>query len=195
VRLNSSEGANLINIQYGVAFGVIFAFCFYQDFPSSPVGVAISYSNFLPFGLLVVYYFLDWLTANFARDKFNFKDWVVLAWSLSTWYIGSVVILMNSSDNFRYVWLSCYILLVGLFDLFGYRNILYQLTTTRSLLWVLLAGIKTIMGVMLFLLAILVAITGTKGNLHSVATASIAILTIMKYARYELIKTLSRGER
>ncbi len=105
------------------------------------------------------------------------------------------MILMNSSDNFRYAWLSCYILLVGLFDLFGYRNILYQLTTTRSLLWVLLAGIKTIMGAVLFLSAILVSIAGTKGNLHSVATVFIAILTIMKYGRYELIKNLSRGEK
>lgn len=190
MKLNSSEGANLINIQYSVAFGVIFAFCFYQDFPSSPVGVAISHSNFLPFGLLVVYYFLDWLTANFARDKFPFKDWVVLAWSLSTWYIGSVVILMNSSDNFRYVWLGSYIFIVGLFDLVGYRNIFYNLTTTRSLLWLLLAAIKIIMGAVLCLSAILVAITGTKGNLHSLATVFIAILTIMKYGRYELIKTL-----
>jgi hypothetical protein len=183
MKLDTTEGANLINIQYGVAFGVMFAFCFYQDTPSSPIRFAIPVANLLPFLGLIIYFFLDWLTANFAKDKFVFKDWMTYAWSLAIWYLGSVVILINSAGDFRYLWVGLYFFVAGLFDLFGYKNIFYNLATSRSFLWMSLAGIKTILGFVLLLPAFLVTICGATASLHEMATVFIIIVSIAKLFR------------
>ena len=195
MKLDSSEGANLLNIQYGVAFGVIFAFCFYQNNPSSPINFAILKENYFPFFGLVTYFLIDWLTANFARDNFIFSEWFIYVWCLATWYLGSVVIIINSKDSFRYVWLSSYIIIAGIFDLFGYHNKFYKSTYTGLFVcWIYLAGIKFILGGVLFLQSIIVAPGGVNTSLHFIATIFIIIISAMKYIRYELIKRVAKKQ-
>ena len=189
MELKTSEGANLINIQYGVAFGVIFNLCFYQD-TSAPIRVAVV--NFFPFLGFLIYFFIDWLTANFARDKFVFGDWIVYVWSLAIWYLGSIVILMNSEGNFKYLWASIYIVIAGLFDLFGYKNIFYKLTNGLSIVWVSLAGVKFIFGAILFLFTEFATIRKSETSLYPLAVTVITTVSIIKLLRYVIIRNINK---
>lgn len=113
MNLNSSEGANLLNIQYGVVFGAIFTFCFDQV-PQSPiVTVAISSKQSLPFFCILGYFFLDWMTANVVvklkRNDIPIPFTYYLFCTLAIWFLGSLVVLMrninteNSFLGYRYM--------------------------------------------------------------------------------------------
>ncbi len=192
--LDRSEGTNLINIQYGVAFGAIFSFCFDHVPGSSTIRIAITPCNILPFLGLIIYFLLDWLTANFARTKYKFEDWVIYLWSLAIWYLGSLVVLMNSEDNLGYMGLSLYLIVAGLFDVFGYRNKFYTLANIRSLLWMNLAGMKIIVGLIVFLQAIVVVYGGANTSLKFIATILIFVVSGMKMLRYYLLIKDKNGE-
>lgn len=184
-QLSSSEGINLINIQHGVAFGAIFTSLFRQP-PSSLETVGL----FLP---LLLYYFVDWLTVNFAREKYNFTSKFVFAGSFTIWCLAALVILSNTHNSYKYLLLSVYISGVGLYDLIGFlfnhRITLYKLSPSWFwwLLW--MSGFKTILGFLLFLQAVCIIYGGGKANLSLLAIIFASIVTIFKLLRFkEIIK-------
>lgn len=123
--LNSSEGANLFNIQYGVCFGAIFSNCFVQN--SDSINFSVSNSHLLPFLALLLYFFLDWLIANFLRDKIRFSIILLLGWSLTIWFLGTVIILIRSTYAIKYGLVGFYTFYIGLYQLWAYCSKLYPI--------------------------------------------------------------------
>ena len=74
-QLNTSEGINLMNIQYAVVFGVVFSFSFYVNSGSSAhAKFAISNENIITFICLLFYLLIDWTRANFLQEKIDFTS-------------------------------------------------------------------------------------------------------------------------
>lgn len=118
MKITSSEAANLINLQYGVCFGVVFALLFYLNPPPKSYVVFIipSLTLILPFIFLWLYYILDWLTANFLKEKLT-SPWYIIFWTIAIWSLGCIIIMVNSLGPLKYFLLSFYAIVTGMYNL------------------------------------------------------------------------------
>lgn len=133
----SSDSTALLNLQYGVTFAVIFSSFFHYDDQSRAVVLAIPWQNFVLIYLpMILYYFLDWFTANISR---NIKTYYVLIYSFAIWALGFVIIYLNSQGKMRFILLSIYFIGTGLFDIVGGK--LRCLATFKLILGIFLLAI------------------------------------------------------
>lgn len=101
MRLGPDSVSNLLNIQYGVCFSVVFSSLFYFSRDSSKgeyeTFLKLDGSNLVIAILLIVYFFLDWIFANFYHstririDRFADLSRLV-AISVWVWLLGALVI-------------------------------------------------------------------------------------------------------
>lgn len=180
INLSSSEGANLLNIQYGVCFGVIFSLCFIHN--SDHTTFAVSISNVFPFLALLLYFFLDWLLANFLRDKIQFNIFLLLGWSLTIWFLGTVVNLVNSVSPAKYVLVASYAFVVGLYHLTAYCSKLYPIDQGPKVVGILLSAPLVLLG-LYFLAQTLPPVlhaAGTETEVASILGYIVAGMIILK---------------
>ena len=139
------EKLNLINLQYGVAFGTIFNFMFFLSIPASKspsVNFAIHFPIFIPFLFLLIYFVVDWLTANYLQDRIDLTPIRILSWSTSIWFLGSVIILTNSEGYFKYFWLSIYTVITGFYDLTSYGKEFNVREEISTIIWIFISSMK-----------------------------------------------------
>jgi len=186
MKITSSEGVNLINLQYGVCFGVIFASFFYLNPPPPKFHVSFAVSSWV-FIMLCFYYFFDWLTANLLREKLA-SLWYVLGWSIFTWFLGLIIIMTNSLGILKYFLLSSYTIITAIYNLF----ILKFRITTSGILWKFGASITGLLGLYLLLQAVvafkLTAIT--QNYLESILPWFIPALLFTKIIRFVDLYTM-----
>jgi len=155
-RLPESEEIALINIQYGVGFGVIFQYCFSTSSSPPDIWPSLTAATVAPFACLVFYFFLDWLNANLLRGKVPIRLWRLLAWSLVIWYLAAAVTLANGTSPWKYVVFSSYICFVGVYQLLSHIEGFYRLPEGPRLFGILLAGVMTLLGLFFLYNALLV---------------------------------------
>lgn len=186
MKMESAEGANLLNIQYGVCFGALFSLCFYLK-PLVPdttaagdrlaeefqLVVAVPSGSTLPFAILLVYFFLDWTFANFLRTKIEFGLTRVLLWSLAIWSLGAVVLLTKGANDARFVATAVYVFPVSIYQLVEHARGTYG----DSLLRFAGLSVSTIF-VILSLLALVIAVFISLGWLADNPDAS-RFLTVL----------------
>lgn len=161
MKLDSSEGANLINIQYAVMFGIIFTFSFYLNNNQSNFHIipAISSNNIWLFILLLFYFLISWVTSNYIRGNIEFTPFYIVTWTIAIWYLGAVVIMINSLGSFKYLFLSSYISIVSLYDFIAYGdNSFYCTDTLSSIIWKFFTGISLILGFFLLIPTLIVTL-------------------------------------
>jgi hypothetical protein len=152
--LSGREGANLINIQYGVMFGVVFSFSFYLGHqPSSHHVIPAIYSeNTVLFVSLLCYCIVSWVTANLLLHRLvSCTPFIIVTWTFAIWSLGVVVVMVNSLGSVRYLLLGCYVSTAALYDLIAYRDICYRTTALSAIVWLLLAGFSVPLGLMLLI--------------------------------------------
>ena len=113
--------------------------------------------------------------------------WYVWPSSLSVWYLGAMVIQMNSDCQYRYLLLSIYLIATGLFDTFFYDRVLDGIQLFRSWPWMLEAGTKTILGFVLLLQSLLSLLIGINPSLYVLGNLLVVTMMMMKLIRFYLL--------
>ena len=184
MRLDRSEGANLLNIQYGVCFGVIFSLCFYLNStpPKFNITLTIPWDNPIPFAGLVFYFFLDWIHANWLKEKIQFNLWLVLLWSIAIWCLGSVVTMTNSSNVSKYLLIGSYVSVVGIYHLISYLKKLYPLPSGSLMIGVFSSSIIALIGIYFLFNALLLffQIVKTNSHLEAILSEIVVCLVVVK---------------
>ncbi|MFC2082327.1 hypothetical protein ACFLQT_01205 [Bacteroidota bacterium] len=147
-----NDRIDLLNLQYGVVFGAIFSLMFSHTTQGTIHGIefTISESNLLIFFLLLVYFVLDWISANYFKNEYANTPTKIFLWSSAIWIIGGVIIYINSISILRYFVFSVYVIIIGLYDLFLYSDDFHS-GNLSSILWMFLSVIKTLVGFIFFL--------------------------------------------
>lgn len=146
MKITSSEAAGLINLQYGVCFGSVFALLFYLNPPPKldVVFIIPSLPLILPFIFLWLYYILDWLIANLLKEKLT-SVWYVILWTLAIWSLGCIIIMVNSVGSLKYFLLSSYAILTGMYNFL----LLKFRATALEILWIFGVAITILLGLYL----------------------------------------------
>lgn len=154
--LEVSVGSNLMNTQYAVMFGVIFAFCFYVDHrPKSHVSTAIRSEIALVFIPLLLYFLVDWARMNFLKRKINFTFWFIFFWTISIWCLGLIIVMSNALGSLRYILFAAYIVFVSIYDIVLIsKDLVGNLTSFQSRFLGFLAGITFVVGALLLFCAL-----------------------------------------
>ncbi len=156
IRLPESEEIALINIQYGVGFGVIFQYCFCTSSNPPDIWPSITGTTVASFACLVLYFFLDWLNANLLRGKVPIRLWRLLGWSLVIWYLAAAVTLANGTSPWKYIVFASYMCFVGIYQLLSHIAGFYRLPEGPRLFGISLAGVMSLLGLFFLYNAILV---------------------------------------
>lgn len=185
---NIHEKINLINLQYGVSFAAIFNFMFsYKTTESiTYLDFAIHSSNYVVFFALILYFIIDWLTANYLRNKITLSPFIILSWSIAIWYLGAVIILNNGIGAFKYLWLGLYIVMAGFYDLFGFSAEFNTKEELSTIIWIFISAIKVILGsVIVFPSAIYFFNNRLELNeLNNLANLLVISVLLLKLARF-----------
>lgn len=173
--IDGNEGANLLNIQYGVCFGVIFALCFTLEKTAGSYAVAMTVqrSQVLFFSSMLLYFFLDWGLANFLRERLHFSLWRILMLSTAIWFLGAVVILTNCASPLRFVMLGVYATTVGGYQFVTHMQDFYPIPSGSRWFGRFISAIMILIGLYFFYSSVLVVTRrvceGTCGNVFLVA--------------------------
>lgn len=147
--LSRDQVINILNIQYGVFLGIIFSFSFYIDTANAPVVKPAV--NFLarPEALLfLMYYILDWYTANIIQFKeiphpgglFLRVVWVAM--------LGATAISLNGDGVWKYAMLTVYTVVTGIYDVFFMKKLISEKASSDSVKGLVFAGLRLIFGSM-----------------------------------------------
>lgn len=189
MKITSSEGANLINLQYGVCFGVVFASLFYLNPPPPKFNVSLAVSSWV-FITLCFYYFFDWLIANLLREKLA-SLWYILAWTIAIWFLGFIIIMTNNLGTLKYFLLSSYAIITAMYNLF----ILKFRITASGILWKFGASITILLGLYLLSQAVVFELTAiTKNYLESIMPWFISALLFTKIIRFAYLYTMTEDK-
>lgn len=150
--LSLSDKLSLINLQYNVCFGVIFASNFQFDATGATI-VALNLDTALlvPFVILASFFFCDWFAYNAFSGHFSPTSSVVPI-SISIWLLGTVVLLTKSHGDTKYWLTSVYAILLGSFYI---SKILVEKSIEESELriWVLItSGIIVLCGLVILVM-------------------------------------------
>lgn len=145
-RLPPSEEIALINIQYGVGFGVIFQYCFTTNATPFNIWPSLSGATLGTFVCLVLYFFLDWLNANLLRGKVPLRLWRLLMWSLVIWFLAACVTLAIGVSESKYIFLASYVCIVGVYQLLSHIEGFYRLAAGPRLIGIWLSAMMILIG-------------------------------------------------
>ena len=134
------DAVTLLNIQYGVCFGVVFAHHFVD--PTSATHLTYYWppvpSLWVSALLLTLYFFLDWTTVNTLRVRQDLgRDgdvslFRVVLLSLWIWFLGVVVTLGRTPDDARLLVLAVYALAAGGYHIANYLTGWYPVARGRQ---------------------------------------------------------------
>lgn len=146
---DSTEGTDLINIQYGVCFGAIFVLLFDREYGKLSLHLMVNTSldYLVPFLFLLTYFFMDWLTANFVRSKIKFNFVLMLSWSLTIWFLGALVILSNGEEFVKFIMLASYAIIVGIYHFLTYFTKLYSMSPISKIWGGVISAILVMIGI------------------------------------------------
>jgi len=181
-RLPQSEEIALINIQYGVGFGVVFQYCFTTNPTPFSIWPSLCAARFGIFVSLVLYFFLDWLNANHLRGKVPLQLWRLLMWSIVIWVLAACVTLAIGDSPSQYVLLASYMCVVGVYHLLSHVGGFYQVPDGPRLCGIFLAGVMILVGAFFLYNAILVALQmiPTASSIKRVAPWAVLVLLSTK---------------
>lgn len=146
--LIEKDGAGLLNIQYGVCFGVIFSQTFYA-LPSSSIEghfdivLLLPWSLLWPFSLLILYLFLDWLIANIVRKQVRAHLSNIFLWSVAIWTLGFVINVARVDGDDWNLYVGGYIAAVSVYHVLAFSLNVYRLKPHGALLLGLLVSVLT----------------------------------------------------
>lgn len=121
---HNSHAKELLNIQYSVFFGVVFCLSFYVDPAGGATIRPVLSSGRAEAFLLIVYFLLDWFTANVIEQR-RFPTpghlFLRLAWVA---VLGATVVSMMGDGLWKFYLLSIYVVVAGAYDFaFLWRNL------------------------------------------------------------------------
>jgi len=179
-------------------FGVIITFSFYLRTNSGiHVEPSIGKANLVVFGILLLYFLSNWVTANFLRPLINFTAPYVFSWTIGIWYLGATVIMTNSVGKLKYSLVGLYIIAVALYDFIAFRRTCFYKTKPSALLWMSLAGVTLVLGLYFMISTGLshVGIATTEEDIRGVAIIVLAFFTIVRGGlRFWLVLGRSENE-
>jgi hypothetical protein len=153
--------SNLLNVPFAVMFGVIFNFSFkLWAQPTYHVTWAVSLENFPLWGILVFYFFISWFGHNLLLGRIQSSVSISFLWAFSAWYLGITILMANSLGFPKYLWVSSYIVVIGIYDFFASRSTFYQAIIPSSFVWMLLTGFVVLLGFLLLVPTLLFYIGG-----------------------------------
>ncbi|MFA7329816.1 MAG: hypothetical protein WC326_01965 [Candidatus Delongbacteria bacterium] len=135
------DAVTLLNIQYGVCFGVLFA----HQFVDPTIATQLTFNWPSTFSLrasvlsLTIYFFLDWTTVNTLRARQDLCQdgdvslLRVVFLSLWIWFLGIVVTLGRTSGDDRLLFLAVYALAASSYHIANYLFGWYPVAQGRQL--------------------------------------------------------------
>jgi len=203
--LEPSEGCDLINVQHGVVLAVIFGYLIYPrpfsflqitgNICTSDIFCFLSslFSSSLPLLYVfsvIFYYFIDWLTINFARKKYKFTAKFVLVGSLSIWCLGFIIVFGIKQSDWKYLLAGLYYSVIGFLDsTYGPKNFSFISKESRAR-WDYLSNMKLMFGFSITLISGISKIFDEQNlMLSSMATVLSWLVTLIKYWRFNLLRS------
>lgn len=201
MRISSTEGADLLNLQYGVCFGVIFSLFF--DIPEKGsfrdiriTIMPIEGTHFIIFFGMLFYFFLDWATLNFLKDivKFSLTRTVVL--SIFVWFLGSIVITVSTSSEARFLLFVLYALPAGFYHLTNYATGWYKVQNASGGGSLLVGILFSVAWILLSLWLSVVLLSAhhrptLMDSMHELSSYSVFGLLLLKFLHVANLRNLS----
>jgi hypothetical protein len=152
IKIKDSAWADILNIHYGASIGLVLALTIIAQGPGSPGGFTFAVANdplsFCTFFLLIMYMFVDCITANARQGSHRENVIYMMTALLWIWFLGICTIYAKSPEATKFVLLPLYFVLsrsfqcvAYIFDFFEVRaegKFALMLTTIIALLFSIL---------------------------------------------------------
>ncbi len=178
-----------MNFQYAVFIGVVVSLSFnFDSGPPSGVTFSVPDGRRLVYLLFVVYYFLDWLTAN-VREYREITSLANLSLHLF-WvaFLGIVIIFLNSAGGAKFSLLAIYAIITGAHDIYEQRA-QGNLNSPREVIALVLGGLRLLIAIP-FIIPALAWLFG-RSDVLAVWEAHlwlpVTLYLGLKFARYKLL--------
>ena len=144
---DNEQAANILNIQYSIFLSIILSFSFYVDTSVTPTVCTIIDIGKRPEALLfAVYFVLDWFTANVVQQRRVTAHACLLTRVAWVAVLGATVISLNGSGLWKFVLLSFYVFVSGLYDFWLMISLFHDKANPESVIGLLFAGSRFIVG-------------------------------------------------